>query len=470
MEMPTMIEQATMNHNHVAAPPLAGAGDPLDRLRAAFPWPATKPDIPNTAEFPGWFGAGTDTMVARVLPNRAQVVVELGAWLGMSTRHIAKLAPEATIISVDHWEGSPEHRTGAQFQRMLPTLYESFLAECWDYRDRIIPLRLSTIDGLRTIAKYGIEPDLIFVDAEHSYEAVTAELELASELFPQARLVGDDFDWRGVQEAVQNFARRHSMTIDRDGARGWALAKTTAPFSTNGTAHAPTKDRSKFVVLVPHLSGIEGPCESGLKDLELAGVRVMRRQGSSQIDLARSDMISEALHDGYESMLFIDSDIGFSASDAIRLLERPEPVVAGVYAKKGPREMTSIFADGTKNVLFGPEAKELYPLKYAATGFLRIRAEVLRLMIEKLRLPLCNTVWNRGMWPFFLSMIVPQGEGKFHYLGEDWSFSYRLSQVGVTPLADTSFRLSHYGPYPYSWEDVGAEQPRYQTYNLGFGG
>jgi hypothetical protein len=217
----------------------------------------------------------------------------------------------------------------------------------------------------------------------------------------------------------------------------------------------------------PHF---EGPCESGLKDLELAGVRVMRRQGSSQIDLARSDMMSEALHDGYESILFIDSDIGFNAADAIRLMERPEPVVAGVYAKKGPREMTSIFADGTKSVLFGPDVKELYPLKYAATGFLRVRSEVLRLMIEKLRLPLCNTHWNRGMWPFFLSMIVPQGEGRFHYLGEDWSFSYRLSQIGVTPLADTSFRLSHYGPYGFSWEDVGAEQTRYQSYNLGFGG
>jgi hypothetical protein len=455
-----VIEHATLNHNHTAAPHHTAApplpDDPISRLRKAFPWPAVKPEVNDSAEFPGWFGAGTDAMMARVLPEHARVVVELGAWLGMSTRHIAKLAPHATIISVDHWEGSPEHLAGAQFQRMLPTLFDSFLSECWQYRDRIIPLRFSTIDGLRTIANYGIEPDLIFIDAEHSYDAVTAELELSTELFPQARLVGDDFDWRGVQDAVQHFAQRHGMRVERDGARGWALSKSVATFSTNGNGkpHEPSKDRSKFIVLVPHLGGIEGPCESGLKDLELAGVRVIRRQGSSQIDLARSDMMSEALHDGYESILFIDADIGFNATDAIRLMERPEPVVAGVYAKKGPREVTSIFAEGTKCVLFGPDAKELYPLKYAATGFLRVRSEVLRLMIEKLRLPLCNTLWNRGMWPFFLSMIVPQGEGKFHYLGEDWSFSYRLSQIGVTPMADTSFRLSHYGPYPYSWEDV----------------
>ncbi|MFO0954195.1 MAG: hypothetical protein U0835_24170 [Isosphaeraceae bacterium] len=180
-------------------------------------------------------------------------------------------------------------------------------------------------------------------------------------------------------------------------------------------------------------------------------------------------MISDALHEGFESILFVDSDIGFDAADAIRLMERPEPVVSAVYAKKGPRELASVFADGTKNVLFGPEATSLYPLKYAATGFLRIRAEVLRKMIERLRMPLCNTQWGRGVWPFFMPCYVPAEEGRFHYLGEDWAFSHRLGLIGVTPMADTSIRLYHYGPYGYSWEEVGSERPRYQTYNLSLG-
>jgi hypothetical protein len=60
--------------------------------------------------------------------------------------------------------------------------------------------------------------------------------------------------------------------------------------------------------------------------------------------------------------------------DALRLLARPEPVVSGVYAKKSRREMATIFADGVKEVLFGPDAAAPYPLKFAATGFLRLRA------------------------------------------------------------------------------------------------
>jgi hypothetical protein len=325
---------------------------------------------------------------------------------------------------------------------MLPTLYEAFLSLCWDDRDRIIPLRMSTIDGLRAVAEAGVEPDVIYVDAEHSYKAVTQELELASRLFPRARLVGDDYDRVGVRDAVDLFARRASLRVARDGARGWQLVDRSSAAAGPEDASA----RAGYVVLVPHLDRIEPACERGLRELELAGVRVVRRQGSSQIDLARSEMVSDALHDGHDSILFIDADIGFEPADALRLLARPEPVVSGVYAKKGTREIASTFADGVTNIVFGTGAPGLYPLKYAATGFLRIRAEALLWMIQRLKLPLCNTHWGRGLWPFFLSEIVPQGPGKFHYLGEDWSFSHRLVRIGITPLADTSIRLTHYGP------------------------
>ena len=170
------------------------------------------------------------------------------------------------------------------------------------------------------------------------------------------------------------------------------------------------------------------------------------------IDVARNRMASEAMNEGAESIFFIDADLGFDPVDALRLLARPEPVVSGVYAKKANREFASIFADGVDEVVFGAHAFGLYPLKYAATGFLRIKASVLRRMIEELDLPECNTHWGQGIWPFFRPEIAPHGEGKVHYLGEDWAFSHRLARIGVTPMADTSIRLWHYGRYGYGWE------------------
>ena len=222
--------------------------------------------------------------------------------------------------------------------------------------------------------------------------------------------------------------------------------------------------RAKSFVLVRYLGAIEPECEESLRKLEAAGVRVVRSEGNSAIDGARNRLASQALHDGAESIFFIDSDIGFDPLDALRLLARTEPVVSGVYAKKGRREFASIFADGVEEVVFGAHAFGLYPLKFAATGFLRIKAAVLQRMIDELDLPHCNTQWGRDEWPFFQPAVIPHGEGRRHYLGEDCAFSDRLARIGVTPMADTSIRLWHYGRYPFGWEDVGNEAKRYSTY------
>lgn len=433
----------------------------VQSLAQTYPWPDQRPEDAAPGQEAGWLGAGSEVMLSRSLSQKTKLVVELGSWLGLSTRFIAEAAPRATVISVDHWKGSPEHHTEERFRPLLPRLYETFQSRCWKYRDRIVPLRMNSLDGLRRVSEAGLEPDFIYVDAEHTYEAVSAELKLARELFPHTLLGGDDYDWLGVRQAVDEFARQNYLVVDRMGSRGWRLLEGWQATD----ASQPPPGRGQWVVLVPHMNGIEWECEHALRQLESAGVRVVRKGGCSAIDVARNELISDAIHDGAESMLFVDSDIGFDPADALRLLARPEPVAAGIYAKKGMRELASVFADGVKEVLFGPEATGAYPLKYAATGFLRIKVGVLRQMIADLRLPLCNTHWGRGVWPFFQPLIVPQGTDKWHYLGEDWAFSHRLGQIGVTPVADTSIRLWHWGRYSFGWEDAGSTVSRYRSYS-----
>jgi hypothetical protein len=225
-------------------------------------------------------------------------------------------------------------------------------------------------------------------------------------------------------------------------------------------------NRSRSFVLVPYFYTIDRACEESLRKLEAAGVRVVRSEGCPLIDVARNALASDALNQGAESIFFIDADIAFDPLDVLRLLARPEPVISGVYARKGKRAFASIFASGTTEVVFGASAPGPYPLKYAAGGFLRIKAEVLTRMITHLNLPACNTDWGRRDWPFFLPMVASSADGKNHYLGEDWAFSHRLRQIGITPMADTSIRLWHMGMYPYGWEDAGAESPRHPTYRI----
>jgi hypothetical protein len=194
----------------------------LGALARAFPWPATRPEVELPREHLGWLDEGVRRLLAGALSGETRLVVELGAWLGLSTRWLADHAPGATVVTIDHWRGSPEHHARPAWRALLPTLYETFLAMCWPYRDRVIPLRLTTLAGLQVVADYRLCPDLVYVDAEHSYQAVLSELELAGRLFPTAALVGDDYPHPPVRAAVDDFARRHGLAIRADG-NGWSL-------------------------------------------------------------------------------------------------------------------------------------------------------------------------------------------------------------------------------------------------------
>jgi hypothetical protein len=145
----------------------------------------------------------------------------------------------------------------------------------------------------------------------------------------------------------------------------------------------------------------------------------------------------------------------FHPEDAIKILERPEPVVAGVYASKvvSRGQINARFGQIEGKVRFGQWADRLYPLEAAGAGFLRIKTAVLRDMILKLELPVCRMA-GRYAWPFFLPVVIEE-EGEVRYLGEDYAFIWRCRQMGITPQADTSIRLMHMGTYPYGWEEAG---------------
>jgi hypothetical protein len=196
----------------------------LDELRATFPWPTERPTVPTNAH--GWFQDENKLMLAARITPATRLIVELGSWLGLSTRWLLDNSPqEATVIAVDHWEGSSEHKTEPQWQGYLPTLFETFLANQWNYKDRLIPVRTTTTLGLGHIANAGLSPDLIYVDASHETDLVLHDIVMAVTLFPDAAIVGDDWSaWPSVRAAVELFAREHCYDIEVD-RNAWAVTK-----------------------------------------------------------------------------------------------------------------------------------------------------------------------------------------------------------------------------------------------------
>jgi len=223
-------------------------------------------------------------------------------------------------------------------------------------------------------------------------------------------------------------------------------------------------DRSKCVVLVPVGAHIEPECALALSALEARGYAVRRVSGYAAIDQGRSQMASDALHDGFDELLWIDSDIGFDPDDVDRLRSHELPLVCGIYPKKGVRALAAHLLPETEHVLFGAGGG-LLEIQYAATGFLLTHRRLYHAMKEQCALPVCNERFGRPVVPYFLPLLVPDGAGHW-YLGEDFAFSERARRCGFVVMADTRIRLNHIGKCSYSWEDAGSERTRFGTYDF----
>jgi len=210
----------------------------IESLKAAFPWPVRQPPLKGPIVKESMLTSGTAAALVSVLSPETRLAVELGTWLGASARFIADRAPASIVIAIDHWQGSEQHHANPRLRPMLPALYENFLSLTWPYRDRIIPLKMRTLDGLRAVADHGLVPDVVYVDADHSYEAVTNDIETTCRLFPSAMVVGDDYDWESVRRAVDDFAMRHGIQVkpypppQGGRAEGWKLCKQKAEDET----------------------------------------------------------------------------------------------------------------------------------------------------------------------------------------------------------------------------------------------
>lgn len=184
---------------------------------AALPPPYDSIDIlPFNAQ--GWYSNAIP--LQRLIKTRnVRTVIEVGSWLGLSTRDIARTLPEEGIVyAIDHWLGSP-NEDNSSFD--IPNLYRQFLSNVIheNLTHKIIPLRMSSIEAAWNL---DIQPDLIYLDATHDFYSVYEDLTL---WFPFVKghgvLCGDDYLWGHdlpVQRAVHLFAQQRNLIVH---AEGW---------------------------------------------------------------------------------------------------------------------------------------------------------------------------------------------------------------------------------------------------------
>ncbi|MBL0216792.1 MAG: hypothetical protein IPQ07_23295 [Myxococcales bacterium] len=226
---------------------------------------------------------------------------------------------------------------------------------------------------------------------------------------------------------------------------------------------------SRCLVLAPFLTHIEPACERGLRELERRGLAVRRYAATAAVDRTRCEAASSALADGYDEIVWIDSDISFDPDDVEKLRTSPHPIIAGAYAKKGARALALQPEPGTRELRLG-EGGGTIAVRYVGAGFLLTRRPVFDDIQRTFSLPVCNTRFGAPMIPYFLPMVIadPARAGAYWYLGEDYAFCERARQAGHQTFVDTTIRLGHVGSYTYGWEDAGQAVTRVTGVAIGF--
>jgi hypothetical protein len=212
-------------------------------------------------------------------------------------------------------------------------------------------------------------------------------------------------------------------------------------------------DGARCLVVVPYRDSILPVCEDGLRALEARGYTVWRDGGRDAIDHKRSRLATRALAASWQELFWIDSDIGFDPGDVERLRSHHLPLVGGLYARRGQRELCYRPLREMTEMSFGQGSPRV-EVHSIATGFLLTHRNVYEAMADAFDLPVCDASSGEPVVPYFLPMVVHDPDLGDGYLSEDYAFCERARQAGHTVMLDPSIRLSHLGGYGYGWEDV----------------
>ena len=166
-------------------------------------------------DVPGWFHA--EGLYRRMVEEAkdGSLFVEVGSWKGASASfmgvEIANSGKTIDFWCVDTWAGSPELLSDPDV--VAGTLQDVFLENTKPVAKYIHALKEESVKAA-SIFKDEV-CDFVYIDADHSYEAVKADIEA---WLPKVKvggtLAGDDRTAGGVAQAIAELLPNHKIDGD----------------------------------------------------------------------------------------------------------------------------------------------------------------------------------------------------------------------------------------------------------------
>ena len=149
-------------------------------------------DIPMTVEWGGKNYRGS-FLLDLIQRNNFETIVEVGVKFGRTTYFLLDNVDNLKIYSID---------------RDISMFYNDNIKE--KYKDRLIPIQGSSYEVADQIPNNSV--DLVFIDADHSYPAVTKDIiAYAPKIKPGGILSGHDIDYPGVNKAVNELIKEYDV-------------------------------------------------------------------------------------------------------------------------------------------------------------------------------------------------------------------------------------------------------------------
>lgn len=157
------------------------------------------------------------------------ICAEIGVATGSFSYHTLLQQSPKKLFLVDTWDYWPSTRESTEFmeqkQKTQDERYQQVLA-CFAPFNNVKVIRGRSTDVAKQFPKDYF--DYVYIDAEHSFQAVLADL---NAYFPKVKiggyLMGDDYGWTGIKPGVQEFLAHHkdSCTFVKAAAGQYVLQR-----------------------------------------------------------------------------------------------------------------------------------------------------------------------------------------------------------------------------------------------------